>query len=77
KYCTAMLRALKKHRDAGPFLKPVDVVALNIPDYVNIIKYPMDLSTIENKLKGRLYADTQGFTDDLRLMFNNAYIYNG
>ncbi|KAJ1951965.1 hypothetical protein EC988_003813, partial [Linderina pennispora] len=77
KYCTAMLRALKKHRDAGPFLKPVDVVALNIPDYVNIIKYPMDLSTIEDKLKGRVYADTQGFTDDLRLMFNNAYIYNG
>ncbi|KAI8321285.1 Bromodomain-containing protein, partial [Martensiomyces pterosporus] len=77
KYCTAIVRALKKHRDAGPFLNPVDIVALNIPDYPDIVKYPMDLGTVEKKLKARQYADTQTFTDDLRLMFNNCYMYNG
>ncbi|KAI9502185.1 Bromodomain-containing protein, partial [Coemansia spiralis] len=77
KYCTAMIRSLKKHRDAGPFLQPVDAVALNIPDYYTIIKSPMDLSTIERKLKARQYTDTQAFSDDLRLMFNNCYMYNG
>ncbi|KAJ2040860.1 hypothetical protein H4S03_000768, partial [Coemansia sp. S3946] len=77
KYCTAMVRALKKHRDAGPFLKPVDIVALNIPDYPTIVKTPMDLSTIERKLKMRHYVDTQAFTDDMRLMINNCYMYNG
>ncbi|PIA13444.1 Bromodomain-containing protein, partial [Coemansia reversa NRRL 1564] len=77
KYCTAMVRALKKHRDAGPFLRPVDIVALNIPDYPNIVKTPMDLSTVEMTLKARRYADTQAFADALRLMFNNCYLYNG
>jgi bromodomain-containing factor 1 len=41
---------MKKHRLAGPFLKPVDDVALNIPDYYYIIKEPMDLQTINNNL---------------------------
>ncbi|KAJ1938266.1 hypothetical protein GGF37_004875, partial [Kickxella alabastrina] len=77
KYCTAMIRALKRHRDAGPFLNPVDIVALNIPDYPTIVTFPMDLGTIEKKLKFRQYQDTQAFCDDLRLMFNNCYIYNG
>ncbi|KAJ1846719.1 hypothetical protein LPJ57_008960, partial [Coemansia sp. RSA 486] len=77
KYCTAMIRALKKHRDAGPFLNPVDIVALNIPDYPTIVTKPIDLGTIEKKLKVRQYADTQAFIDDLRLMFNNCYMYNG
>ncbi|KAJ2323222.1 hypothetical protein GGI00_005687, partial [Coemansia sp. RSA 2681] len=77
KYCTAMVRALKKHRDAGPFLKPVDIVALNIPDYPTIVTTPMDLSTIERKLKTQQYVDTQAFIDDMRLMINNCYMYNG
>ncbi|KAJ1892529.1 hypothetical protein LPJ66_006294, partial [Kickxella alabastrina] len=67
KYCTAMIRALKRHRDAGPFLNPVDIVALNIPDYPTIVTFPMDLGTIEKKLKFRQYQDTQAFCDDLRL----------
>ncbi|KAJ2205297.1 transcription initiation at TATA-containing promoter protein, partial [Coemansia sp. RSA 520] len=77
KYCTAMVRALKRHRDSGPFLKPVDIVALNIPDYPNIVKHPMDMDTVEKTLKARQYTDTQAFSDDLRLMFNNCYMYNG
>ncbi|KAJ1843037.1 hypothetical protein LPJ73_005611, partial [Coemansia sp. RSA 2703] len=77
KYCSAMVRALKKHRDAVPFLNPVDIVALNIPDYPTIVTHPMDLGTIDTKLRSREYVDTQGFIDDLRLMFNNCYMYNG
>lgn len=37
---------LLRHRYAEPFKHPVDPVALNIPDYVNIIKRPMDLGTV-------------------------------
>ncbi|KAJ2709234.1 hypothetical protein H4R19_004356, partial [Coemansia spiralis] len=77
KYCTAMVRALKKHRDAGPFLQPVDIVALNIPDYPTIVKTPMDLSTVDKKLKARQYPDPQSFASDLQLMLNNCYKYNG
>ena len=50
KLCLKLIRRLKKEKNAGPFLHPVDPVALNIPDYLTIIKHPMDLTTVENKL---------------------------
>lgn len=66
-----------KYRDINfPFLRPVDVVALNIPDYVDIVKHPMDLSTIEKKLNDKDYAEPEEFEQDIRLMFNNCYLYN-
>lgn len=37
----------------------------------------MDLSTIEKKLKGNQYATIQQFKDDMQLMFDNCYKFNG
>jgi len=51
KACLKVVRTLKKMKIAGPFLHPVDPLALNIPDYPTIIKHPMDLSTVEAKLQ--------------------------
>ena len=62
--------------DASPFRDPVDPVALNCPDYFDIIKQPMDLSTIENKLKNGLYTEPREYCEDMRLMFRNAFTYN-
>lgn len=79
KFCAQTIRELKKnkYRDINyPFLAPVDVVALNIPDYVNIVKHPMDLATIERKLAEGDYDEPEQFEDDIRLMFNNCYLYN-
>jgi hypothetical protein len=36
---------LKNHVSSGPFLVKVDHIALGIPDYYDVIKEPMDLST--------------------------------
>ena len=47
---------IKKNKDSTPFLHPVDPIALGIPDYLQIITQPMDLSTIENKLKNNDYS---------------------
>jgi bromodomain-containing factor 1 len=79
KFCAQTLRELKKskYRDINyPFLQPVDVVALNIPDYVTIVKHPMDLATIERKLAEGDYEEPEQFEGDIRLMFNNCYLYN-
>ena len=77
KYCDVILKSLKKHRDVGPFLLPVDPVALRIPDYPIVIKNPMDLSTIEQKLLiSKEYQNADSFSDDVRLMLNNCYTYN-
>lgn len=77
KYCGAIMRNLKKHRDAGPFLHPVDYVKLNVPDYPKIIKHPMDLSTVDRRLNTGQYDSVDDFISDIRLVFNNCFKFNG
>ncbi|XP_055126423.1 bromodomain-containing protein 3 isoform X1 [Symphalangus syndactylus] len=79
RYCDSILREMlsKKHAAyAWPFYKPVDAEALELHDYHDIIKHPMDLSTVKRKMDGREYPDAQGFAADVRLMFSNCYKYN-
>ncbi len=50
KCCDDILKEMlsKKHAAyAWPFYKPVDVEALQLHDYHDIIKFPMDLSTVK------------------------------
>lgn len=67
---------LVSHPKSPPFREPVDPVALQIPDYLDIIKNPMDLSTIGTKLQQGQYTDPWQYCDDVRLMFDNAWLYN-
>ncbi|XP_035523762.1 bromodomain-containing protein 3a isoform X2 [Morone saxatilis] len=79
KFCNDILKEMlsKKHvAYAWPFYKPVDAEALQLHDYHDIIKYPMDLSTIKKKMDGGEYQDAQGFAADVRLIFSNCYKYN-
>uniref|UniRef100_A0A452VGI8 Bromodomain containing 3 n=1 Tax=Ursus maritimus TaxID=29073 RepID=A0A452VGI8_URSMA len=79
RHCDSILKEMlsKKHAAyAWPFYKPVDAEALELHDYHDIIKHPMDLSTVKKKMDGREYADAQGFAADVRLMFSNCYKYN-
>lgn len=79
KYCDVILKEMlsKKHAAyAWPFYKPVDAEALELHDYHEIIKHPMDLSTVKKKMDSREYQDAQTFAADVRLMFSNCYKYN-
>merc|ERR1719376_982188 len=62
--------------EAQAFRLPVDPATLNIPDYFEIIKKPMDMSAIKQKLDTGAYNDPWEFVDDVWLMFENAWIYN-
>ena len=62
--------------DSPPFRQPVDPILLNIPDYPTIVKQPMDISTMQNKLDQGEYENPLQFCDDAWLMFNNAWLYN-
>jgi bromodomain-containing factor 1 len=77
KFLSAALRQLKKQKNATPFAEPVDPVKLNIPKYFDVIKHPMDLSTMENKLNQGKYSTAQQFIDDFHLMINNCVTFNG
>ena len=49
---------------------------MGIPDYPNIIKNPMDLSTLKkNLLKGK-YSELEQFVADLSLIWENCRTYN-
>ncbi|XP_067087804.1 histone acetyltransferase p300-like [Osmerus mordax] len=59
-----------------PFRQPVDPMLLGIPDYFDIVKTPMDLSSIKRKLDTGQYQEPWQYVDDIWLMFNNAWLYN-
>ncbi|XP_062308301.1 bromodomain testis-specific protein isoform X2 [Osmerus eperlanus] len=79
RYCHGVLKEMFTKRHIGyawPFYKPVDVETLGLHDYHDIIKQPMDLSTIRKKMENREYSTAQEFAADFRLMFSNCYKYN-
>uniref|UniRef100_A0A8C9V2E3 histone acetyltransferase n=1 Tax=Scleropages formosus TaxID=113540 RepID=A0A8C9V2E3_SCLFO len=58
------------------FFSCVSFVLLDIQDYFDIVKNPMDLSTIKRKLDTGQYQEPWQYVDDVWLMFNNAWLYN-
>ncbi|SGZ51897.1 CIC11C00000002224 [Sungouiella intermedia] len=77
KFVLNTIKAIKRLRDAGPFLHPVDVVKLNVPFYYNFITRPMDLSTIERKINLNAYEDPLVVVEDFNLMVENCLKFNG
>ncbi|KAD4179202.1 hypothetical protein E3N88_27793 [Mikania micrantha] len=76
KMCRQGLTKLMKHKLSWVFNKPVDAVALGLHDYHQIIKRPMDLGTVKSNLSKNLYANVLDFASDVRLVFENAMLYN-
>ncbi|KAL0895860.1 hypothetical protein ABMA27_011883 [Loxostege sticticalis] len=79
KSCNEILKELfsKKHSGyAWPFYKPVDAELLGLHDYFDIIKKPMDLGTVKQKMDNRAYKTATEFAADVRLIFTNCYKYN-
>jgi hypothetical protein len=46
------------------------------PGYFKAIKDPMDLSTMRVKMDRKKYKTLDAFSEDVRLMFNNAITFN-
>uniref|UniRef100_A0AAY5F207 Bromodomain PHD finger transcription factor n=1 Tax=Electrophorus electricus TaxID=8005 RepID=A0AAY5F207_ELEEL len=69
-----ILRSLQAHKMAWPFLEPVD--PNDAPDYYGVIKEPMDLSTIEQRIQKRYYNKLTEFVADMTKIFDNCRYYN-
>lgn len=74
--CTSILIKTMESRHAFEFIRPVDPIKQGIPQYMEIIKRPMDLGTIKANLVNDQYASVQQFDDDIRLMLSNCYKFN-
>jgi len=75
--CLSILQQLMQKEEAAAFNEPVDWEALGLPDYPDIVKHPMDLGTVLNKLEGGDYHnDPDQFATDVRLVWSNSKQYN-
>mmetsp|Transcript_10089 Transcript_10089/g.22117 ORF Transcript_10089/g.22117 Transcript_10089/m.22117 type:complete len:1723 (-) Transcript_10089:284-5452(-) len=74
--CLEVLKVLQSHQHAWVFNTPVDPVELNLPDYFEVIKKPMDLGTIRKKLENGVYTRLEEFEEHVHLTFGNAMLYN-
>ena len=77
--CKEILDMLFKDPRVLPFERPVDPEEFGLKDYFKIIKKPMDLGTVDRKLRKGEYdkenLDTE-FYADVSLVFGNAMKYN-
>jgi bromodomain-containing factor 1 len=74
--CYSYIQQLKKSPNAEPFLEPVNPIKLGIPDYFDVVKEPMDLSTVEKNLRTNQYSTVNQFHADINKIWMNSYRYN-
>ena len=58
------------------FLKSVVLLFKEYPDYYEIIKKPMDMATIHQRVVASKYQTLEDMVADFVLMFDNACKYN-
>lgn len=72
-----MKRILFKLMSKDPadiFAEPVSIE--EVPDYLDVIKHPMDFGTMKQKVEAHLYPSFREFEKDISFVWNNAMIYN-
>jgi N-acetylglutamate synthase-like GNAT family acetyltransferase len=69
------LRSMKAHEAIWPFTDPVD--PNEVPDYYDVFKNPIDLTTIGKRLDDGFYITKEIFRADLQRMIDNCKFYNG
>lgn len=76
--CRAVLDLMAlRDEDAFWFEDPVPTGEDGIPDYLDVIKQPMDYSTVRSNLVDGNYGDDPvAFAADMRLIYTNAVTYN-
>ncbi|KAH8290408.1 hypothetical protein KR054_002742, partial [Drosophila jambulina] len=76
--CKAIVKTLfsSTHKKvAWIFYDPIDAELLTLYDYHDIVKEPMDLSTVRQRLNTGVYQTCTEFAKDVRLIFYNTYLY--
>lgn len=72
----AMLTSIEREDRYGFFCNPVDPVQSSAPNYFKIIREPMDLGTIKDRLSYASRYEYEDFVADMLLVWCNAITYN-
>lgn len=75
--CSAITKIVLNHHIGSYFSYPIEEGDPSFPGYFNIIKTPMDLSTIQNKINSKIYKNSDEWYQDMHLMFENVRKYYG
>uniref|UniRef100_A0A8C6RX03 Histone acetyltransferase n=1 Tax=Nannospalax galili TaxID=1026970 RepID=A0A8C6RX03_NANGA len=70
----SILQQVKSHQSAWPFMEPVK--RTEAPGYYEVIRFPMDLKTMSERLKNRYYVSKKLFMADLQRVFTNCKEFN-
>ncbi|XP_076446577.1 LOW QUALITY PROTEIN: transcription initiation factor TFIID subunit 1-like [Babylonia areolata] len=71
----SITQKMKAVENCWPFLQPVN--KKNVKDYYNIIKKPMDLSTLHKNVQNHKYHSREQFMEEVELIYSNCLAYNG
>ncbi|KAF1769961.1 hypothetical protein GCK72_001778 [Caenorhabditis remanei] len=72
---TDIINELKSIPGSDAFLFPVN--PKQVTDYYTIIRNPISMQEIKNKIAAYSYQLRKDFLDDIKLMFDNSRLYNG
>uniref|UniRef100_A0A6S9US33 Bromo domain-containing protein n=2 Tax=Chrysotila carterae TaxID=13221 RepID=A0A6S9US33_CHRCT len=74
KQCLPLVKALLRSSLAWPFAKPVDPVAY--PDYYTVVRDPIDLGTIQERLISGKCKGWGEFVADVQRVWSNCFLYH-
>lgn len=75
--CMLLKHVVERLRDypgSEPFCKPVDLV--EVPNYMEYVIKPMDLSLLESNVRAKLYGSTDAFMADAKWIQHNCIVFN-
>lgn len=75
-FCKEFTEKLYNHPLAIAFLRPVNPQVDDAPNYFQKIQHPMDLGTIKMNLANNVYTNSTTWKQDIRLVWDNAKLYN-
>lgn len=75
--CMPLAQQMIEDQYGWVFRDAVDPVALGLPDYFEVVKNPIHLSLVKENLEKSFYSEIEDFARDMKLVFENAILYNG
>lgn len=74
--CRAITEKLLSHPLSNLFSHPIDPEIDQAPNYLQIIKNPMDLGTIHKRIEDGTYKSVNHWISDVNLVWSNSILYN-
>ena len=71
-----ILSSLFKHPDSDEFRKPLAYKERGLINYDVVIQTPMDISTVQKRLKTNSFQTCEEYLDFTQTIFENSILYN-